>query len=78
MLQTVNNYEKDVFNGDIGRIVAIDADEQEVTVDFDGRPVVYDFGELDELALAYATDDPQSAGQRVSGGGHPAAHAALT
>jgi exodeoxyribonuclease V alpha subunit len=54
VLQTVNNYQKEVFNGDIGRIVALDAVEHELTVDFEGRPVVYDFGELDELALAYA------------------------
>ncbi len=55
VLQTVNDYQKEVFNGDIGRVSALDADEQELTVTFDGRPVVYDFGELDELALAYAT-----------------------
>ncbi len=54
VLQTVNNYQKDVFNGDIGRVTAIDEVDQEVTVSFEGRPVVYDFGELDELALAYA------------------------
>jgi exodeoxyribonuclease V alpha subunit len=53
VLQTVNNYQKDVFNGDIGRVTAIDEVDQEVTVSFEGRPVVYDFGELDELALAY-------------------------
>jgi exodeoxyribonuclease V alpha subunit len=55
VLQTVNNYDKEVFNGDIGRVTALDPVDQELTVDFDGRPVVYDFGELDELALAYAT-----------------------
>jgi exodeoxyribonuclease V alpha subunit len=54
VLQRVNNYQKDVFNGDIGRITAIDEVDQEVTVNYDGRPVTYDFGELDELALAYA------------------------
>jgi exodeoxyribonuclease V alpha subunit len=54
VLQTVNNYQKEVFNGDIGRIVAIDPVDQVLTVDYDGRPVGYDFGELDELALAYA------------------------
>jgi exodeoxyribonuclease V alpha subunit len=53
VLQTVNNYQKEVFNGDIGRVAAVDLDEQELTVDFDGRPVVYEFGELDELSLAY-------------------------
>jgi exodeoxyribonuclease V alpha subunit len=54
VLQTVNDYQKEVFNGDIGRITAIDEVDQELTVDYDGRPVVYDFGELDELSLAYA------------------------
>jgi exodeoxyribonuclease V alpha subunit len=54
VMQMQNDYDKDVFNGDIGRVSAIDTHEQELTVEFDGRPVVYDFGELDELALAYA------------------------
>ncbi len=54
VLQTQNNYQKEVFNGDIGRITAIDPGERELTVDFDGKPVVYDFGELDEISLAYA------------------------
>lgn len=55
VLQTVNDYQKEVFNGDIGRVTALDLGEQELEVTFEGRPVVYDFGELDELALAYAT-----------------------
>jgi exodeoxyribonuclease V alpha subunit len=54
VMQIQNNYQKDVFNGDIGRIRALDATDQELTVDYDGRAVVYDFGELDELALAYS------------------------
>jgi exodeoxyribonuclease V alpha subunit len=54
VLQTHNNYQKEVFNGDVGRITAIDEAEREVVVDFDGKPVPYDFGELDELTLAYA------------------------
>ncbi len=54
VLQTVNNYQKEVFNGDIGRVTAVDLDEQELTADYDGRPVKYDFGELDELSLSYA------------------------
>jgi exodeoxyribonuclease V alpha subunit len=62
VLQTMNNYLKDVFNGDIGRIVTIDPDEQEVTVEFDSRRVVYEFGELDELALAYAMTIHKSQG----------------
>jgi len=51
----VNDYDKDVFNGDIGRVAEIDEVEQEVVVGFDGRPVKYDFNELDELHLSYAT-----------------------
>jgi exodeoxyribonuclease V alpha subunit len=51
----VNNYGKDAFNGDIGQIAKIDLVEREVTVRFDQREVVYDFGERDEVPLAYAT-----------------------
>ena len=54
VIQTENNYEKEVFNGDIGRIKAINLDEREVTIQFDNREVIYDFGELDEVSLAYA------------------------
>jgi len=54
VIQTENNYNKEVFNGDIGQIVKIDPLEQELTVVFAPREVVYEFGELDELALAYA------------------------
>ncbi len=54
VLQTENNYDKQVFNGDIGRVVAIDAFEREVTIRFEQREVCYDYGELDEVALAYA------------------------
>jgi exodeoxyribonuclease V alpha subunit len=62
VLQTVNNYDKDIFNGDIGRINSIDEHEQETEVDFDGKRVLYDFGELDELALAYALSIHKSQG----------------
>jgi exodeoxyribonuclease V alpha subunit len=62
VLQTQNDYDKDVFNGDIGRVAAIDRDEQEMTVAYDGRRVVYDFGELDELTLAYALTIHKSQG----------------
>jgi exodeoxyribonuclease V alpha subunit len=53
VMQTHNNYQKEVFNGDIGRIVAINDNEREITVEYDGRPVVYDYGELDELSLSF-------------------------
>jgi exodeoxyribonuclease V alpha subunit len=54
VIQTENDYDKDVFNGDIGTIERIDPVEHEVTVRFDERWVKYDFGELDEVSLAYA------------------------
>jgi exodeoxyribonuclease V alpha subunit len=54
VLQTQNNYQKEVFNGDVGRIAGIDEAERELRVEFDSRAVVYDFSELDELSLAFA------------------------
>ncbi|MFO7715511.1 ATP-dependent RecD-like DNA helicase [Desulfosarcina sp.] len=54
VMQIRNNYDKDVFNGDIGRITAITADLQQLIVDFDDRAVVYEFSDLDEIVLAYA------------------------
>jgi exodeoxyribonuclease V alpha subunit len=54
VMQVRNNYQLEVYNGDIGRVTAIDEVEQEVVVTIDGRPVRYDFGDLDELVLAYA------------------------
>ena len=62
VLQQVNNYDKEVFNGDIGRISHIDLEEGSVHVDIEGRTVLYAFGELDELALAYATTIHKSQG----------------
>jgi exodeoxyribonuclease V alpha subunit len=54
VMQIRNNYDKDVFNGDIGRITAISAEEKEVAVLIDGREVVYEFSELEEIVHAYA------------------------
>ena len=54
VMQIRNNYDKEVFNGDIGRIIRIDTEMQELTITFDGRSVVYDYSDLDELVLAYA------------------------
>jgi exodeoxyribonuclease V alpha subunit len=62
VLQHVNNYDKEVFNGDIGRIGRIDLDEGVVQVDFEGRTVDYGFSELDELSLVYATTIHKSQG----------------
>ena len=55
VMQVANDYERDVFNGDLGIISTIDPEEGALTVSFDGRAVDYSFGELDELVLAYAT-----------------------
>ena len=54
VMQTRNNYDKDVFNGDIGVITALDLEEQAMTVNMDGRAVTYDWVDADELVLAYA------------------------
>jgi len=62
VIQTENDYDKAVFNGDIGQIVKIDPIESEVTLKFDQREVVYDYGELDELSLAYAITIHKSQG----------------
>lgn len=62
VLQTRNNYDKEVFNGDIGWIAEIDAMERQAVVAFDGRRVFYDFGELDEIELAYAISIHKSQG----------------
>ncbi|MDQ2694786.1 MAG: ATP-dependent RecD-like DNA helicase, partial [Pseudomonadota bacterium] len=62
VVQTVNDYDKDVFNGDVGRVAAVNPEEGLVTVDFDGRAVEYELGELDELSLAYAMTIHKSQG----------------
>jgi exodeoxyribonuclease V alpha subunit len=62
VIQTENNYKKEVFNGDIGTIEKIDPVEQELSIRFDDRLVTYDFGELDEVSLAYAVTIHKSQG----------------
>ena len=62
VMQTQNSYARDVFNGDVGRVASVDEAEREVAVDFDGRPAVYDFGELDELSPAYAVTTHKAQG----------------
>ena len=61
-MQLRNNYDKEVYNGDMGTITALDAVEQEVTVTFDGRAVCYNFIELDELTHAWAVSVHKSQG----------------
>jgi exodeoxyribonuclease V alpha subunit len=62
VIQTENNYDKEVFNGDIGQIISIDPAEREVLIRFDGRQVSYDFSDLDQVALAYAITIHKSQG----------------
>lgn len=62
VMQLRNDYEREVFNGDIGRITNIDAEADEVLVSFDGREVTYEPSDLDELVLAYATSIHKSQG----------------
>jgi exodeoxyribonuclease V alpha subunit len=73
VMQTVNNYEKDVFNGDTGVIVSVDAETMTAVVDVDGREVEYADEELDDLVLAYATTIHKSQGSE-----YPAVVIALT
>ncbi len=62
VIQTENDYDKEVFNGDIGQIVKIQPEERELAIRFDDRDVPYDFGELDEVSLAYAITIHKSQG----------------
>ncbi|MDA8324828.1 MAG: ATP-binding domain-containing protein [Nitrospiraceae bacterium] len=62
VMQIRNNYDKEVFNGDIGRIVKIDREEQEVVVNYDGKTIRYEYPELDEIVLAYAVSVHKSQG----------------
>ena len=62
VMQIENDYDKDVYNGDIGMIEDVDLDDGEVAVDFDGRTVTFVFGELDTLVPAYAATIHKSQG----------------
>jgi exodeoxyribonuclease V alpha subunit len=62
VMQIVNNYDKEVFNGDIGWVSRIDQEDRELTIDFDGRLIPYDFSDLDEIVLAYAISVHKSQG----------------
>jgi len=62
VMQTVNNYDKNIFNGDIGRVTALDPIQQTMTISVDGAPVIYDFLEADELVHAFAISVHKSQG----------------
>src|SRR3712207_1952033 len=62
VMQIANDYDKEVYNGDLGVIRAIDLAEGELTIDFDGHDVTYGLGELDQVVLAYATTIHKSQG----------------
>jgi exodeoxyribonuclease V alpha subunit len=62
VMQTINDYDKDIFNGDLGFVHAVDLEAQELVVDCDGRLINYEFGELDELVPAYAISIHKSQG----------------
>ncbi len=62
VIQNLNNYDKEVFNGDIGRILDIDAEQGTLLIDFDGRDIAYESNELDEISLAYVISIHRSQG----------------
>lgn len=62
VMQTENNYDQDVFNGDMGIIDSINEEEQEVVINFDGKNVTYDYSDLDQITLAYAITIHKSQG----------------
>ena len=62
VMQIRNDYDREVFNGDIGRILSINPDEQKVCIHFDGREVYYEYADLDEITLAYAVSVHKSQG----------------
>nr|SPS05571.1 protein of unknown function [Candidatus Nitrotoga fabula] len=62
VMQIEINYDRDVYNGDIGYVVGMDREEGELRISYDSREVVYPFGELDELVLCYATTIHKSQG----------------
>ena len=77
VMQLRNNYDKGVFNGDLGRIAAIDREEGSVKVDFFDKVVEYESDELDEINLAYATSVHKSQGSEYPVVVMPLAHFAL-
>jgi exodeoxyribonuclease V alpha subunit len=65
-MQVQNDYDRDVYNGDLGVVRGIDPETSEMVIVFDGREVTYGFGELDEIVLAYATTIHKSQGSELS------------
>ncbi len=61
-MQTNNDHDKEVFNGDVGYIRRVDPNSQELVIEFNDKPVEYQFGELGEVALAYAVSIHESQG----------------
>ena len=66
IMQTENNYDKETYNGDIGIIRAINEQDQEITINFYNRDVTYDYTDLDQITLAYATTIHKSQGSEYS------------
>jgi exodeoxyribonuclease V alpha subunit len=66
VMQMENNYDKDVYNGDMGFITKIDHQEQQIIVSIDNKPIIYSFDELDELSISYATTIHKSQGSEYS------------
>ncbi|HEX3035998.1 MAG TPA: ATP-dependent RecD-like DNA helicase [Thermodesulfobacteriota bacterium] len=66
VMQIRNNYDKEVFNGDIGKIIEIDREEQEVRIKFDSGIIDYDFSDLDEIVLAYGATVHKAQGSEYS------------
>jgi exodeoxyribonuclease V alpha subunit len=62
LMQIRNNYDKETFNGDIGRLVALDVENQSFTVELDGQPIRYDWSEADEVVHAFAISVHKSQG----------------
>lgn len=62
VMQTQNDYDKEVFNGDIGQVMAINAIDHTMTINFDSRPVIYDWSECDQITLAYCVSVHKSQG----------------
>ena len=77
VMETQNDYDREVFNGDLGTVARIDEDEGAVVVDFEGREVVYPYRRVGHLGAGVCDHDPQEPGVGVPGCGDPGCDAAL-